>query len=447
MLHEYQLYAIRFLLNNPIAALFLDMGLGKTVIVLSAISELLKHDVTKILVVAPLRVARDTWIAEAKKWAHLSSITIVSATGSEKQRIAALRLRYDVTCINRENIPWLAKYMKHNKYCRYDMLVIDELSSFKNRQAERSKALLAIRIICQRVVGLTGTPSPNTLMDLWMPFRILDLGVRLGRFITKFREQYFLPDDRNGEVIYSWKVRNGAEDEIYSKISDITISMKAVEHLKMPDKIINTIYAELDAREKSIYDKLKKDMIAEVTKGEPITAMNAGVLAGKLQQLSSGAIYRRNGEVDVLHNRKLDILEDLIESALGGSLMIVYWYKHSLMRIQERFPNVVKLDASDSMANWNAGRIRLAAIHPASAGHGLNLQAGGHVMIWFDIPWSLELYQQTLARLWRQGQDSTVVVYHIITKGCIDETILQVLTDKEYRQNALLDAVRKDIYE
>ena len=447
--HDYQKYAISYIEEHPIAAVLLDMGLGKTSITLTALNDLLfdSFDVHKILVVAPLRVARNTWSAEIGKWNHLVDLKYSVAVGTEKERIAALSRQADIYIINRENIPWLIE--KSGMDFDYDMIVIDELSSFKNWHAKRFKALMRVRPGVKRIVGLTGTPSSNGLMDLFAEFKLLDMGKRLGRFISKYRDNYFRPDQMNGPIVYSYKLRPGAEEAIYEKISDITISMKATDHLKMPELINSSYYVVLDEKEQLIYNSLKEEMVLQLPGGD-VTAQNAASLSGKLLQLANGAIYKDSGEVQPVHNKKLDALEDIIEAMNGKPLLVAYWFKHDLQRIEQRLTEqkipFERLDSDSSINRWNKGQISVALIHPASAGHGLNLQSGGNTLVWFGMIWSLELYQQTVARLWRQGQQSgTVVVQHILTAGTIDERIMKVLLQKGNTQARLIDAVKAEV--
>ncbi|MCQ2443666.1 MAG: DEAD/DEAH box helicase [Oscillospiraceae bacterium] len=439
--HDYQAYAIDYIKEHPVAAVLLDMGLGKTVISLTAIADLLfdSFEAHRILVVAPLRVARDTWPAEIEKWEHLQHLTYSVVVGAPKERRAALMVRADITIINRENLQWLIE--SSGFPFDYDMVVIDELSSFKNHKAKRFQALMKVRPRVKRMVGLTGTPSSNGLMDLWAEFKLLDMGHRLGRFITQYRNDYFLPDKRNGQIIYSYKPMPYAEDAIYRKISDMTISMKSTDHLKMPELVSSRYEVKLSEAEAQRYEDLKQELILQLPEGE-VTAANAASLTGKLAQLANGAIYSDDGDTVEFHDRKLDALEDLIEAANGKPLLVAYWFKHDLQRIKQRF-EVREIKSSRDITDWNAGKIPVAVIHPASAGHGLNLQAGGSTLIWFGLTWSLELYQQTNARLWRQGQTAgTVVIQHLVTKGTIDERILKALSSKELTQNALIDAVK-----
>lgn len=438
--HDYQQYAIDFIKNNEVAAVLLDMGLGKTSITLSAVNDLIfdSFEVSKVLVIAPLRVARDTWPAEIKKWDHLKHLRYSVAVGSESERLAALRKEADIYIINRENVDWLVN--KSRVSFDFDMVVIDELSSFKSHQSKRFKSLLKVRPFIKRIVGLTGTPSSNGLMDLWAQFRILDMGKRLGRYITHYRNAYFLPDKRSADRIFTYKPADGAEQMIYDRISDITISMKSADYLKLPECIINEVPVFMDVKEKRIYETFKEDMVAKI-KDEEIDAANAAVLSGKLLQMANGCIYDEDKKALKIHDRKLDALEDLIESANGKPLLVAYWFQHDLARIKERFP-VREIKTSKDIEDWNKGKIPLAVIHPASAGHGLNLQTGGSTLVWFGLTWSLELYQQCNARLHRQGQTDTVVIHHIIAKGTIDEDVMAALQRKEKIQNALINAVK-----
>ena len=441
--HEYQSYATEFILSHPISAVFLEMGLGKSVITLSAIFDLCLDSflVCKVLVIAPLRVARDTWPAEINKWDHLKGLSYSVAVGTEKERIDALKKQSTVYIINRENVDWLVH--KSGIPFHFDMVVIDELSSFKSYGAKRFKSLLKVRPSVKRIVGLTGTPSSNGLMDLWAEFRILDLGQRLGRYISHYRNTYFKPDKRNAQIIFSYKPLPGAEEEIYKQISDITISMKSTDYLKMPEYVSNEVFVTLSEKEWKVYSDFKEDMVANLG-DEEIDAVNAAVLSGKLLQMANGAVYDSENKAHVIHDKKLDALEDLIEGANGKPVLVAYWYKHDLERIKDRFP-VRQIQSSKDIEDWNNSKIPIAVIHPASAGHGLNLQSGGSTLIWFGLTWSLELYQQTNARLYRQGQKDTVIVHHIITKNTIDEDVLLALTKKEKTQDALIDAVKANL--
>ena len=440
--HDYQQYAIDFIESHPTAAVLLDMGLGKTVITLTALNDLLfdHFEISRVLVIAPLRVARNTWPQEIGKWEHLNHIRYSVAVGTEKERRDALRKQTSLYIINRENVPWLVEKTDFT----YDAIVIDELSSFKNWSGKRFKALMKVRPLAKRVIGLTGTPSGNGLMDLFAEFKVLDMGQRLGRFITKYRQDYFKPDKRNGQVVFSYAPLPEAEERIYEKISDITISMKAADHLRMPELIESEYSVRMDEEEKKMYAEMCEQLVLQM-KGDEVTAANAGVLSGKLVQMANGAVYTDDGATLHIHDRKLDALEDIIESMNGKPLLVAYWFRHDAERVEKRVP-CVRLDTDETIARWNRGEIPVALIHPASAGHGLNLQSGGSSLVWFGITWSLELYQQTVARLYRQGQNSnTVVVQHIIAEGTIDERILRALKRKDKTQAALIDAVKAEV--
>ena len=441
--HEYQTYATNFILEHPVAAVLLEMGLGKSVITLTAIYELMlnRFEVEKVLVIAPLRVARDTWPAEIEKWEHLKGLTYSVAIGTEAERLVALKRPAHLYLINRENVDWLIT--KSNLPFDYDMVVIDELSSFKSYAAKRFKSLLKVRPRVKRMVGLTGTPSGNGLMDLWAEFRLLDMGQRIGRYITHYRNNFFVPDKRNQQMIFSYKPKPGAENAIYKLISDITISMKSADFLKMPECVINEVPVVLSEKEWSVYHDLREDMVVDL-KDEEIDAVNAAALSGKLLQMANGAVYNEEKEVIHIHDRKLDALEDLIEGANGKPVLVAYWFNHDLQRIKKRF-SVREIKISQDIKDWNNGEIPVAVIHPAGAGHGLNIQFGGSTIIWFGLTWSLELYQQTNARLWRQGQNNTVVIHHIIAKDTIDEDVMAALSKKGKIQSALIDSVKARI--
>lgn len=426
----------------------MDCGCGKTVITLTAIEELMRDrfEVRKVLVICPIRVAQ-VWADEIAKWGHLQGLRYSIAVGSASERRYALNQDADIYIINRDVVPWLVE--EYGGEWKWDMLVLDELSSFKNPQAKRFKAILAIRSLVRRVVGLTGTPSSNGLMDLWAEYRLLDLGERLGRFISRYRQEYFRPDKTNGQIVYSYAPLPGAEERIYQKISDITISMRCTDHLCMPELVSAPYEVALSPDERKRYNAMKKEMVLSLKDGE-VTAANAASLSGKLVQMANGAVYSDSGEVAEIHGRKLDALEDLIEAQNGKPVLVAYWYKHDLKRIEQRLREMGvsyrRIDTEESIHQWNAKRIAVGLIHPASAGHGLNLQGGGSTLIWFGLTWSLELYIQTNARLWRQGQVSrTVVIQHIITKGTIDERIMAALQRKEVTQSSLIDAVKAQL--
>ncbi|MFG6357443.1 MAG: DEAD/DEAH box helicase [Acetatifactor sp.] len=447
--HDYQQYAISYIEAHPVAAVLLDMGLGKTSITLTALNDLLfdSFEIHRVLVVAPIRVASFSWPAEIEKWDHLEGLRYSVAVGTVAERLAALKRKADIYLINRENVQWLIT--ESGIPFDFDMVVIDELSSFKNHQTKRFKALMKVRPKVKRIVGLTGTPSSNGLMDLWAEFRLLDMGERLGRFIGQYRTSYFRPDKQNGQVVFSYKPLPGAEKQIYGRISDITISMKSTDHLQMPELVNSRYTVYLSEKEDSRYADLKNDLVLQLPDGD-ITAANAASLSGKLSQMANGAVYTDAGETVAIHERKLDALEDIIEAANGKPVLVAYWFRHDLERITERLHKLKipcsRLDTDGSIRKWNAGEIPVALIHPASAGHGLNLQGGGNTLVWFELTWSLELYQQTVARLWRQGQQSeTVVVQHIITEGTIDERIMKALSEKDTTQAALIDAVKADL--
>ena len=446
--HNYQKYTVNYIKEHNISAILLNCGLGKTVITLTALNDLMfdGFDVSRVLVICPLRVCQ-VWAAEIQKWDHLKNIRYSVAVGTEQERLSALKANADIYIINRENVQWLIE--KSGIPFNYDTVVIDELSSFKNHQAKRFRALMKVRPKVKRIIGLTGTPTSNGLMDLYAEFKLLDMGERLGRFIGQYRNTYFEPDKRNGQVIFSYKPLPFAEERIYKKISDITVSMKAKDHLKMPELISSEYEVYLSDSEKKKYEELKKDLVLKTENGE-ITAANAAALSNKLCQMANGAIYDEEKTVIKIHDRKLDALEDIIESMNGRPLLVAYWFKHDYDRIADRLHKLhipfTKLDTPESIARWNKGELPVALIHPASAGHGLNLQSGGNTLVWFGLTWSLELYQQTVARLWRQGQTAeTVVIQHIITKGTIDEQIMRALSQKNMTQAALIEAVKADL--
>ena len=440
--HAYQKYAIDYIKTHPVTALFLDMGLGKTVTTLTAIRDLMydTFEIQRVLVVAPLRVARDTWPDEINKWDHLKALTCSVVVGSVAERRRALQWDADIYIVNRENLAWLCE----NSSLDFDMVVLDELSSFKNHQSKRFKAMKVMRPKVKRIVGLTGTPSGNGVMDLWAEFRLLDMGERLGKYISQYRSLYFKSDKRNGMVVFSYKPLPGAEEVIYHQIADITVSMKANDYLEMPKLVSVAKEVTLSEKEKKRYDELKKSLVLELPGGE-VTAANAASLTMKLSQMANGAIYTDDKDVVTIHDRKLDALEDLVESANEKPVLVAYWFKHDKDRIQKQM-EAQELKEPQDFADWNAGKIPVALIHPASAGHGLNLQQGGSILIWFGLTWSLELYQQTNARLWRQGQQSRmVIIQHIVAKGTIDERILKALEHKDGTQAALIDAVKADL--
>ena len=404
--------------------------------------------VSKVLVIAPLRVARDTWPAEIQKWDHLKELDVSVIVGEAKTRVAAVNRSAMVYIVNRENTKWLVEYYEKNgRRWDFDCVVIDELSSFKNHQSQRFKWLRKIRPYVKRWIGLTGTPTSNGLMDLWAEIGILDGGERLGRFIGRYREAYFRPGAMNPHtgIVYQYTLRPGAEEQIYRKISDITISMKALDYLQMPEYVSVTHEVQMSPAERDIYDRMKNDLIIPLEDGD-IDAVNAASLSNKLLQMSNGAVYDENQSVRLIHQRKLEMLEDLIEAANGQPVLVAYWFRHDKARIQDYLKSIGcetrEIKESKDIQDWNAGKIPVALIHPASAGHGLNIQDGGHILIWFGLTWSLELYMQANARLWRQGQKNTVTIHHIITKGTVDEDVMAALEAKDVTQEKLIAAVK-----
>ena len=449
-LHDYQEVTKDFIIRTPYAAVVLDMGMGKTATTLSAINELMfdRNEVSKVIVIAPLRVANTVWSDEIEQWAELRQLRYSKIVGTPKQRKLALEKDADIYIVNRENLPWLVDQC--SPYFKWDMVVIDELSSFKSWQSKRFKAFMTMRPYMKRVVGLTGTPSSNGLMDLFAEFKVIDGGKRLGRFIGEYRSRYFREGRRNGNIVYEYIPMDYAECQIYDKIDDITISMKAMDYLQMPELISTKRFARLTYKEKERYAQFKKDYVLSELKGVEVTAANAASLSNKLVQMSNGAVYSDNHDVIKIHDQKLDVLEDIIEAANGEPVLIAYWFKHDLSRIKERLSKLkikgTVLKTEDDIREWNRGNISVGLIHPASSGHGLNLQKGGHHLVWFGLTWSLELYQQTNARLWRQGQQAeTVVIQHIVTEGTIDEEILKVLENKDAQQLRLIEAVKAEI--
>ena len=425
----------------------------KTVITLTALNVLIFDElkVSKALVIAPLRVAQVSWPNEVKKWDHLKYLDISVIVGDLKKRKAAINADAQVYIINRENIKWLVEYYdKNGLRWDFDCVIIDELSSFKNHQSQRFRYLRKIRPFVKCWVGLTGTPTSNGLMDLWAEIGILDGGERLGRFIGRFRESYFKPGSMNPStgVVFSYVPRPGAEEKIYERISDITISMKALDYLHLPDCIYVNHEVEMSPSEQRFYDQLKRDLIIPTEDGD-IDAANAVSLSNKLLQMSNGAVYDENKEARFIHSHKLEMLEDLIEAANGQPVLIAYWFKHDRSRIMEHLTKagyeIRDIKSSEDIELWNNGATPVALIHPASAGHGLNIQSGGHILIWFGLTWSLELYQQTNARLWRQGQQETVTIHHSVTKNTVDEDVLAALASKDVTQEKLIAAVKAQL--
>lgn len=444
--HDYQRYATEKILELPACGLFLEMGLGKTVSTLTAINELIydRFEVSKVLVIAPKRVAEDTWTSEAEKWDHLHQLTFSKILGTAKQREEALKADADIYLINRENVVWLVERLQ--KCWPFDMIVVDELSSFKSNQAKRFKSLRVVRPLSRRFVGLTGTPAPNGLMDLWPQVYLMDRGERLGKTITGYRDRYFYPGKRNGFTVFSWEPKEGAQESIQEKISDICVSMKAEDYLKMPEQTINDIPIVMSPEEKSRYDELEREKLLELD-GQEITALTAASVWGKLLQMANGAVYDNSGNPAVLHDRKLDALEEILDAACGHPVLVFYSFRHDYGRLMERFGKLKPrtLQSSNDIKEWNSGKIPLLLAQPASMGHGLNIQAGGHIIVWFGLNPSLELYQQANARLYRQGQKETVIIHRLITKGTIDEDVIRKLEAKDARQDDLMEAVKARI--
>jgi SNF2 family DNA or RNA helicase len=442
----YQQFATEHILKNPYSGLFLDMGLGKTVATLTAIDRLMFDDmeVEKVLVIAPKRVAEDTWTTEATKWDHLKHLKISVVLGTERQRKEALKAKADIFVINRENVAWLVGL--YQSAFPFDMVVIDELSSFKSSKAIRFRSLRMVRPKIKRVVGLTGTPAPNGLIDLWPQMYLLDQGERLGKTITRYRETYFTPGRRNGQVVFDYKLKSESEQAIYNKIGDICISMKAKDYLQLPERINRTIEISLLKATKAKYDDFERELILSLDDDEKseISAVNAAALSNKLLQFANGAVYDENKDWHSVHQAKLDALEEIVDTSNGQSVLVFYSYKHDLERVQKRLKKYKprKLDKRQDIQDWNDGKIQVLLCHPASAGHGLNLQAGGHLIVWFGLTWSLELYQQANARLDRQGQIQSVIVHHLVVRGTMDEDVMKAIDRKAVGQDALMAAVK-----
>lgn len=446
-MHGYQNYCTEFIKENPIAAIFLGCGLGKTIITLTAVNDLLldSFEVSRVLVVAPKRVTYG-WVKEIKGWEHLRYLTYSLVDGTAKERTVALRKDAMVTIIGRDNVKWMLDYYQTNRIpFPFDMLVLDELSSFKNYKSQRFKAMRTMRSKASRVVGLTATPAANSVMDLWGEIGLLDKGERLGKFIGRFRDRYFKAAAYNPQtgIVYKYAPKPGAEDEIYQRISDIAISMKAVDYLDMPECVDNIVEVALSEGERRAYDMLRKDLIIPLEDGD-VDAANAAALSNKLLQMAGGAVYDENGAVRVFHERKLDALEDIIEAANGQTVLVAYWFKHEKERILKRFPKlgIREISTQKDIDDWNDGKIQVALLQPASAGLGLNLQEGGHIFCWFSPIWNLELVQQTNDRLWRQGQKDVVTIHHIIAKDTLDEDVMAALTRKDITQEGLIAAVK-----
>lgn len=448
-LHDYQVRGVKHIIDNEYCALFLDMGLGKTVTTLTAIKELLDNCIiSNALVIAPKKVTQVTWSDEIKNWEHLQGLTISVIDGTAKQRREAMAAKADIYAVSRDNIVWLV--LEHGGVkLPYDMVVIDELSSFKNHASKRFRAMRKVRKFIPRVVGLTGTPAPNGLIDLFAQMYLVDEGQRLGKTVTAYRDRFFRPGKRNGDIVYTYELKapqEETEQQISDLISDITISMTAEDYLKMPDKIMLYDYVDLAPKALAMYREFEKEQILElINSDEPISVASAAALSNKLQQFANGAIYDAEQNVKDLHDEKLDKLEEIVEAANGEPVLIAYSYKHDLERIMQKLKayKPVKLEKPEHIADWNAGKIPVLITHPASAGHGLNLQKGGHNIVWFGNTWSLELYQQFNARLYRQGQGKPVTIHHIVTRGTIDEKIIKALEGKKQTQDGLMESIKE----
>lgn len=435
----YQEFAIKKIIENPFIGLFLDMGLGKTIITLTAIQELIynRFEVRKVLIIAPLRVAETTWLEENEKWQHLN-LKIIPVLGSEEKRISALNQSADIYVINRENVCWLINFYRLK--FPFDMVVIDESSSFKNPQAKRFKALRRVLPLIKKIVELTGTPAPNSLMDLWAQIFLLDCGERLGKTLGEYRRKYFTAGATSGHIVYNWNLRKGADKIIFKKISDICVSMKSEDYLTLPPIMNNFIKISLPRAVESSYKRFEKDLVLSYH-DEILQASTAAVLANKLLQFANGAVYNDEGKISEIHSAKLDALEEIFET-INQPILVFYWFKHDLERLQKKFPDAILLKSAEEIKNWNAGKISMLLAHPASAGHGLNLQYGGNIIVWFSLTWSLEFYQQANKRLHRSGQNKPVIIHHLIAKNTIDETVVKVLSDKNSRQENLLKALK-----
>lgn len=442
--HDYQKRATELVISTPKIGLFLDMGLGKTVITMTAIQDLMfdRFEVSRVLVIAPKRVAEDTWTREHAKWDHLKDLKISKVLGTAAQRRKALEAEADIYVIGRDNVVWLVEHLqKVHKGWPFDMVVIDELSSFKNPQAKRFRALRKAMPYVKRVVGLTGTPSPNGLMDLWAEVYLLDRGERLGSTLGAYRERYFRPGARNGYVVYKWDALPGARKEIEAKISDICVSMSAADYLKLPKRIDNVIPVQLSSTEMAAYKTMEAEQLLQI-EDDDIAALNAAAVMTKLLQIANGSVYAVDGKVVQIHNAKLEALEEIIDTT-DGPVLVFYSYKHDLAAIQGSIKGARVLNSTADIADWNAGKVQVLLAHPASVGYGLNLQEGGHVIVWYGLTWSLELYQQANARLYRQGQEKPVIIHHLIAEGTVDEEVMQALQHKDTSQAALLSALKE----
>lgn len=442
--HDYQKRAISFILEHPASGLFLEMGLGKTVITLTAVDILMndRFEVSRVLVIAPLRVAEDTWSRESEKWDHLQHLRISKILGSAAERSRALEAEADVYVINRENVVWLVEYLAILKRkWPFDMVVIDELSSFKSNQSKRFKALKKVRPLIDRMVGLTGTPAANSLMDLWAEIYLLDRGQRLGQTIGSYRDAYFRAGWGNGMIVYKWEARPGAMQAITGKIADITMSMKAEDYIELPDRIDNMISVKLSDKEMEKYKDMEQQSLLELDDDSKIIALDAAAVMSKLLQMANGFIYTEEHEAIHLHDAKLEALEEIIEAA-DGPVLVYYNFKADKEKLLEKFKDAEVLEDDKTISRWNQGKIKILLAHPASVAYGLNLQEGGHIIVWYGLPWSLELYQQANARLHRQGQQKPVMIYHLLAKGTADEQVIKKLEAKDVTQSALIEVLK-----
>lgn len=443
--HEYQHASVDHLYRNRKCGLFLDMGLGKTVITLTFLQWCIYQDlaISKALIVGPKRVVENVWTSEIKKWEHLKHLKLTKIVGSPQQREKALKEKTDIHLISRDNIVWLCG--KYGGHMPYDTLIIDESSSFKSAKSQRFKALRLVISQFKRVIILTGTPAPNGLIDLWPQIYLLDRGERLGKTITSFREEYFKPDARNGQVVFNYKLQESGEERIHNQISDICLSMRAKDYLTLPQRINNYIELQFDDELQKKYDDFERDKVMEfIDSGVELTAVNAAGMVNKLLQFANGAVYDENRDYHEVHDLKLEALAEIVEENDGKPILVAYTYKHDLERILAKFqklkPRVLKTE--QDIEDWNAGKIKMLIMHPASGGHGLNLQYGGNIIVWFGIPWSLELYQQFNARLDRQGQINGVVINHLVACNTYDVNVIKSLDSKDKTQESLMDAVK-----
>lgn len=446
--HSYQRYCINRVLNTPALGLLLDMGLGKTVITLTAVNDLKYNQfaINKVLIIAPKKVAESTWAREASKWDHLQLLRISTVLGNQLKRIRALNTPADLYVINRENIPWLVDYYRNA--WPFDMVIVDEFSSFKNHNAKRFKSLSNVRSHIKRIVGLTGTPAPNGLMDLWAQVFLLDGGARLGKHITGFRERYFEPDQRNRDRVYSYAPKIGGEEAIQRLIGDICVSMKAEDYLELPDILYNTVPVILDSKAQKNYDKLEQEMLLEIDEST-IDAGSAAVLTNKLLQLCNGAVYDENRNIVEIHDCKIEVFKELVEGLNGKPALVFYNFQHDKTRIIKALDKsglrVRELKTPQDELDWNDKQIDILLAHPASAAYGLNLQQGGNHVVWFGLNWSLELYQQANARLYRQGQTQKVIIHHLTVDGGVDEDVVAALANKTTTQDQLMSALKARI--